>query len=149
MHSLPTHPGHQRKHCDAWAAEIKIRAQRKLGGLSKALEKAHKAGQGSDVQLPAAGKSKAAALKEAAVSTSEANRCEKIDEIPPPGVEKHYPLWPFDGPERPIPCLPLTPGRSSQETACQASSCAHGADLVEGTESPFAFPPRPAPDPSP
>jgi hypothetical protein len=56
-------------------AEIQLRAVRRIGELSKALETAHKVGQGSEVQLPASGKLKAAALKAAGLSTSVAHRC--------------------------------------------------------------------------
>ncbi len=58
---------------ETWAAEIKLRAQRRLGGMSRELEKAHKAGRGDDVQLPTTGKSKAATLKAASVPTSTAH----------------------------------------------------------------------------
>src|SRR5215831_19385317 len=57
---------------DAW--EIRKRAEDKLGELSVALDRAHKSGRGSTVQLPSGGKSKAQALKAAGISTSAANR---------------------------------------------------------------------------
>ena len=64
------------------AAEIKLRAPRRIGEISKTLEKAHKTGRGSKVRIPSGGKSKSYTLKAAGISTSTANRCEKISDIP-------------------------------------------------------------------
>ena len=55
---------------DPAAAEIKLRAVRRLGEISKTLPKAHKTGQGTNVQLPATGKLKCDTLKDAGISTS-------------------------------------------------------------------------------
>ena len=60
------------------AAEIKLRARRRIGEISKTLEKAHKTGRGSKVQIPSGGKSTRDTLKAAGISTSAAQRCEKI-----------------------------------------------------------------------
>lgn len=65
---------------DAW--EIRKRAEDKLGELSAALDKAHKVGRGSKVQLPKDGKLKAKALKDAGISTSAANRYEQFNRLP-------------------------------------------------------------------
>ena len=64
------------------AAEIRLRAKRRVGQLSKELDKAKKVGRASDIQLPRSGKSKAEALKHAGLTTSEAHRCEKLDSVP-------------------------------------------------------------------
>ena len=53
-------------------AEIKLRAIRRMGELSKALETAHKAGPGAEVQFPSSGKLKSEQLADAGVSTSSA-----------------------------------------------------------------------------
>jgi hypothetical protein len=66
---------------EAWCAEIKLRAVRRIGQLSKELEKVETAGP-STVRLPASGKPKAAVLKEAGLSTSTAHRCEQVAEVP-------------------------------------------------------------------
>ncbi len=63
-------------------AEIKLRALRRMGELSKALETAHKAGQGTDVQLPNSGKLKSEQLSDAGVSTSSAGRAEQLADVP-------------------------------------------------------------------
>ena len=65
-----------------WVAEIQVRAGRKVGELSAALEKS--AGARTDQPIPANGKrsTKASALKAAKLSTSTANRCERIASIP-------------------------------------------------------------------
>ena len=54
-------------------------AFRRMGEISKTLEKAHKVGRGTTVQLPGAGKLKATILREAGVSTSQAHRAEKLE----------------------------------------------------------------------
>ena len=65
---------------EKWTAEIKLRAQRKIGEISRGLEKGK--GQGRGQVLPTGGKYKKDTLKAAGVSTSAANRCEEIAEIP-------------------------------------------------------------------
>lgn len=66
---------------ETWVAEIKIRANRRLGELTAALPKA-KAGtskngkRGGTNELPTGGKFKAEVLAEAGVSTAAAHRCE-------------------------------------------------------------------------
>ncbi len=67
---------------EMWLSEIKLRARRRIGEISSKLDKAHKAGQGSEVQLPSAGKLKTEVLKQAGLSTSVAQRCETIAGIP-------------------------------------------------------------------
>ena len=67
---------------EATARRIRASAFRRLGELSRELEKAHKVGQGTTVQLPSTGKLKATILQEAGVSTSQANRAEKVAAIP-------------------------------------------------------------------
>ena len=62
------------------AAEIKLRAQRRIGKISKTLEKGR--GKGKGQVLPTGGKYKNQTLKAAGLSTSAANRCEKIASIP-------------------------------------------------------------------
>ena len=61
----------------AQAAEIRLRAKRRIGELSKALEKS-KGGSNPSATLPCNGKSKSEVLTEAYISTSEAYRCEKL-----------------------------------------------------------------------
>lgn len=73
---------HKNVDLENYAAEIKARAARRIGELSKALDKGHKVGQGSDVQLPSTGKLKAETLAAAGLSTSQANRFEAIAELP-------------------------------------------------------------------
>ena len=65
---------------EAWVAEIKLRANVRIGELSKALEKAIVEGKSGNVRLPEGGKSKTKALKEAGISTSQASQCEKLAE---------------------------------------------------------------------
>ena len=65
---------------ERWVAEIKLRAFARIGEISKELETAHKVGQGSEVQLPTAGKLKSEVLKSAGISTSTAHRAEKLAE---------------------------------------------------------------------
>jgi len=67
---------------EKWVAEIKLRARRKIGEYSSKLENAQGKGKDTDASpLPTAGK-KSEQLKAAGVSTSVANRCEKLAEIP-------------------------------------------------------------------
>lgn len=68
---------------EQWAAEIKFRAQRALGEISAALEK-----QKNQAALPTGGKSKSEALADAGISTSTANRYEKLAAIPEPVIEE-------------------------------------------------------------
>lgn len=68
---------------EQWAAEIKLRAQRAIGELSAALE-TQKGGFGI---VPTGGKHKAEVLADAGISTSTANRYEKLAAIPEPVVE--------------------------------------------------------------
>lgn len=67
---------------EQWAAEIKLRAQRAIGEISAALEK-----QKNQAALPSGGKSKSEALADAGISTSTANRYEKLAAIPEPLIE--------------------------------------------------------------
>ncbi|MDB4873347.1 MAG: hypothetical protein JWL97_4351 [Gemmatimonadales bacterium] len=68
---------------EQWAAEIKLRAQRAIGEISLSMEK-QKGGFG---MLPTGGKHKAEALADAGISTSTANRYEKLAAIPEEAVE--------------------------------------------------------------
>lgn len=80
---------------EQWVAEIKIRARRKLGEISQELEKAK-----NETALPSGGKSKKDVLADAGVSTSVANRCEILADIPEEkfedeiakAKEKHKPI---------------------------------------------------------
>lgn len=67
---------------EIWVAEIKLRAARRIGEISKALEKAQ--GKRSDIELSHTEmtKSKKQALAQAGLSKQVANRFEKIAEIP-------------------------------------------------------------------
>lgn len=69
---------------EQWAAEIKFRAQRALGELSATLP-TQKGGFGI---VPTGGKHKAEVLAEAGISTSTANRYEKLAAIPEPIIEE-------------------------------------------------------------
>jgi len=69
---------------EQWAAEIKFRAQRAIGELSSALE-TQKGGFGI---VPTSGKHKAEVLADAGISTSTANRYEKLAAIPEPVIEE-------------------------------------------------------------
>jgi hypothetical protein len=69
---------------EQWAAEIKFRAQRALGELSATLP-TQKGGFGI---VPTGGKHKAEVLAEAGISTSTANRYEKLASIPEPVIEE-------------------------------------------------------------
>lgn len=62
------------------AAKIRLRAKRRIGELSKALDKA--ASGRAAVSLPDNGKSKTEALKAAGLSKSEAHRCEQVASVP-------------------------------------------------------------------
>jgi hypothetical protein len=69
------------------AAEIKLRAQRRLGEMGKELPKG--AGRPSGKILPASGKNKAEALKAAGLATSSMHRNEQIASIPEEALEKY------------------------------------------------------------
>ena len=69
---------------EQWAAEIKFRAQRAIGELSSALE-TQKGGFGI---VPTGGKHKAEVLADAGISTSTANRYEKLAAVPEPVIEE-------------------------------------------------------------
>jgi len=62
------------KELEVWVREIHLRACVRIGELSRELDKGHKIGQQTEVQLPASGKLKA----EAGISTSTAHRYEEI-----------------------------------------------------------------------
>lgn len=67
------------------AAEIKVRAERRIGELTKAMEKVDKATAAKmrkDRAGPAAGAAKREALKRAGLSTQEASRCETSADLP-------------------------------------------------------------------
>jgi hypothetical protein len=68
---------------EQWAAEIKLRAQRAIGEISRTLEKQ----QGNAGKLPTGGKFKTEALADAGISTSTANRYEQLAAIPDAAVE--------------------------------------------------------------
>lgn len=69
-------------------AEIKLRARRRIGELSHGLEKGGGPGRGK--RLPSAEKSfKTAKLKAAGISSSVANRCEKLASIAEEEFERH------------------------------------------------------------
>lgn len=74
---------------ELWVAEIKLRAVRRIGELSAALETApHGPGRGKS--LPADGKPfKASVLKYAGISTSTAHRAEQVASIPMVEFERH------------------------------------------------------------
>ena len=74
---------------EATASRLKVRAQRRLGELSKQLETAP--GTRTDKEpLPSSGKKlKAATLKDAGISTSQAHRFEKLADIP----EEEFEEW--------------------------------------------------------
>jgi len=67
---------------EMWLAEMKLRARRRIGEISRELEKGHKVGQGIDVQLPTGGTLKKQTLATAGLTKSVAHRCEKIANIP-------------------------------------------------------------------
>lgn len=67
---------------ETWAAEIKVRAQRRIGEISLELQKSQHAGpgRGKKKPLPPSGNgfTKTVALREAGLSTQAASRCEQI-----------------------------------------------------------------------
>ncbi|HXD86516.1 MAG TPA: hypothetical protein VN641_08485 [Urbifossiella sp.] len=71
---------------ETWAAEIKLRALRRLGELSKGLEKAKpggaRNGKKGGIESPPGGLSKEQALDDAGLSKQQASRCETIASVP-------------------------------------------------------------------
>jgi N6-adenosine-specific RNA methylase IME4 len=75
---------------ETWAAAIRLRAIRRIGELSRGLEKAHKAGRGKGVlQLPRRGSCKTEVLEAAGLSTQSASRYERVAEIPQEEFDRH------------------------------------------------------------
>ena len=70
------------KEMEQWISEIKLRATRRIGELSRELEKATP-DKGHGAGLPTGGKTKNEALKAAGLSTSSAHRCEQVAAIAP------------------------------------------------------------------
>jgi len=62
--------------------EIKIRATRRTGQISRGLEKAKHGGKHGGSETPRGGVSKIDVLKAAGLTTQAASRCEKIADIP-------------------------------------------------------------------
>jgi hypothetical protein len=86
-----------------WAAEIKLRAQRRIGEISASLET-----QKNQVARPTGGTSKTAALSEVGISRSTAHRYEQLAAIPDDAIEAYvaeskdaYALLRFAGRARP------------------------------------------------
>jgi len=79
---------HKDMDLERWVAEIRARAKRRIGELSSRLDTAP--GERTDLEpLPTSGKRlKAAVLKAAGLSTSEAQRCEQLAEIELPEWEQ-------------------------------------------------------------
>ncbi len=67
---------------ETWTAEIKTRASRRIGEISRELEKAHGTGKAGKIKLPPSGSLKAGTLKAAGLTVQSAHRCERIAEIP-------------------------------------------------------------------
>lgn len=65
---------------ESWVSEIRIRARRRIGELSLALEPAPRGGKGGSSKSPNGGKFEA--LKSAGLSKSDAQRCERIYAVP-------------------------------------------------------------------
>lgn len=72
---------------ERWVAEIKLRATRRIGELSRDLEKAPRGGLGGTSKLPNGGKN--AVLKAAGISTSAAHRAEQLATIPEKQFEEY------------------------------------------------------------
>lgn len=72
---------------ERWAAEIKFRAMRRLGELSKVLEKGHGTGKQGKIKSPPSGLLKVATLKKAGLTKQAANRCERVAAIPAAAFE--------------------------------------------------------------
>jgi DNA modification methylase len=62
---------------EIWIAEIKLRAIRRMGEITKNLD-ISKGGKNSNATLPSGGRVKKELLKEAGITTQEASRCERI-----------------------------------------------------------------------
>jgi hypothetical protein len=81
------------KDLEVWAAEIKLRAQIRIGEISRELEKAKPGGAvngkkgGSKIDLPSGGMSKNETLKAAGLTTQVASRCERLASVPEQKVE--------------------------------------------------------------
>jgi len=95
---------------ETWAAEIKLRAQRRIGEISRELEKARPAGGKGNVVLPQCGSTKTAALQAAGLTPQAAHRCEQIAAIPERRREANAVITPTPpgatltlGPGQPIP----------------------------------------------
>lgn len=73
---------------ERWVTEIKLRAIRRIGELSRELD-ASKGGANPAATLPDGGKSKSSVLKAAGLSTSTAYRAEQLAEIPELVFEKY------------------------------------------------------------
>ena len=67
---------------ETWAAEIRVRAMRRIGEISKDLAAAKPAGGRGKVVLPTSGRTKAETLADAGLTVQEANRCEHLAAIP-------------------------------------------------------------------
>jgi N6-adenosine-specific RNA methylase IME4 len=65
---------------ESWVTEIKLRAKRRIGELTREIDKSH--GNRYTVESPVGGLSKKEVLKQAGVTKQEANRCEQIAGIP-------------------------------------------------------------------
>jgi hypothetical protein len=74
---------------EKWLAEMKLRARRKIGEISKGLDKG-KPGVKSELSRTTATQSKRDSLKEAGISKDVANRCEHIADIPEEEFETVY-----------------------------------------------------------
>lgn len=61
---------------EIWLSEVKLRARRRIGEITKDLDKAANQHESA---LPSGGKTKNQTLKQAGISTSTANRCENPD----------------------------------------------------------------------
>ena len=88
-HEDNTDQARQRKDIpmECWLAEIKIRAGRRIGEISRGLQTS-KGGQNPNSTLPVGGKSKNKSLEEAGLTTSVANRLEQLSDIPEPEFEE-------------------------------------------------------------
>ncbi len=74
---------------EVWTAEIKGRARRRIGEISKGLEK-EKPGVKSKLSPSGGTQSKRETLEEAGIAKSIAHRCEKLTEIPESRMEEMY-----------------------------------------------------------
>jgi hypothetical protein len=67
---------------ETWAAEIKVRAKRRIGEISDKLGKGHGTGENGSVKLPPSGSLKSDTLRAAGITTQTASRCERIADVP-------------------------------------------------------------------